>query len=129
MTTTTATRHSTTTATWRKTQSGEWAVCGLAAVVKAGTDVHVAKKNGEVTVEHIARVGKTFRAADGNTMVYGYLAASSSSSSSPRPHRSGRRCDECGRSGADTPARDSSGIPGMVCDRCARYPSYELSFA
>lgn len=51
-------------------------------------------------------------------------AASHSSSSSS----SGKKCDECGAPGAKYSARDSSGIPGTVCARCSRMPSYELSF-
>ncbi len=38
-------------------------------------------------------------------------------------------CDECGRRGARHQRYDSSGIAGVVCDRCSRSASYELSFA
>ncbi len=42
---------------------------------------------------------------------------------------SGGSCDECGRRGARHPRHDSSGIPGVVCDRCNSSADYELSFA
>lgn len=38
-------------------------------------------------------------------------------------------CAECGRGGARYFRRDSSGIGGMVCNRCAAEPDYCLSFA
>lgn len=38
------------------------------------------------------------------------------------------RCEECGRV-AVTTKRDTSGIVGHVCSRCAKTPSYQLSFA
>lgn len=51
--------------------------------------------------------------------------------------RGGRQCDECGGGGAYHHRRDSSGIPGIVCDRCDRSSchddggpaDYLLSFA
>lgn len=45
-------------------------------------------------------------------------------------HPSGReRCAECYDRYATTTATDSSGLSGPVCNRCARQPSYMLSFA
>lgn len=38
------------------------------------------------------------------------------------------RCAQCDHHGARTERCDSSGIYGMVCDRCARCDQYELSF-
>ncbi|MFK0142604.1 hypothetical protein [Streptomyces murinus] len=38
-------------------------------------------------------------------------------------------CDNCERPGRGHEATDSNGIPGRVCARCAREPSYLLSFA
>lgn len=41
----------------------------------------------------------------------------------------GGKCDECGRYTHTRRRRyDSSGILGMCCAKCARTPSYELSF-
>ncbi|MFJ4703019.1 hypothetical protein ACIP5N_33195 [Streptomyces sp. NPDC088768] len=44
----------------------------------------------------------------------------------PQPRRT---CDNCEGPGRGHDATDSSGIPGRVCARCAREPSYLLSFA
>lgn len=44
----------------------------------------------------------------------------------PRPRRT---CDNCEGPGRGHDATDSNGIPGRVCARCAREPSYLLSFA
>ncbi|MGW2654402.1 hypothetical protein ACWC1D_12220 [Streptomyces sp. NPDC001478] len=44
----------------------------------------------------------------------------------PRPRAT---CDNCGGPGRGRDATDSSGIPGRACARCAREPSYLLSFA
>ncbi|MFE7485827.1 hypothetical protein [Streptomyces sp. NPDC057552] len=44
----------------------------------------------------------------------------------PRPRAT---CDNCERPGRGHEATDSNGIPGRVCARCAREPSYLLSFA
>ncbi|MET9779079.1 hypothetical protein ABZ023_33335 [Streptomyces sp. NPDC006367] len=40
-----------------------------------------------------------------------------------------RTCDNCDGPGRGHEATDSNGIPGRVCARCAREPSYALSFA
>ncbi len=44
----------------------------------------------------------------------------------PRPRAT---CDNCEGPGRGHHATDSNGIPGHVCARCAREPSYLLSFA
>ncbi|MER8118980.1 hypothetical protein [Streptomyces sp. NPDC094031] len=44
----------------------------------------------------------------------------------PRPRAT---CDNCEGHGRGHEATDSNGIPGRVCARCAREPSYLLSFA
>ncbi|WP_406414753.1 hypothetical protein OG923_34125 (plasmid) [Streptomyces halstedii] len=44
----------------------------------------------------------------------------------PRPRAT---CDNCEGPGRGHEATDSNGIPGRVCARCAREPSYLLSFA
>lgn len=41
----------------------------------------------------------------------------------------GEVCSECGRSGATELCIDSSGIPGVCCERCASLSPVERSFA
>lgn len=62
-----------TTASYRKTQQGEWVVFGSIDIVKVG-EVTVTKKSGEMKVEQVVRVGKTFTTADGDCC-YGYLGS------------------------------------------------------
>ncbi len=40
----------------------------------------------------------------------------------------GPRCDECGRAGATTTARDGSGLLGRVCASCARLAEDERCY-
>jgi hypothetical protein len=48
----------------------------------------------------------------------------------PRPEYTGAgTCANCNQRGARHERRDSSGIPGLVCNRCDRAPDYLLSFA
>ncbi|MCQ1577185.1 hypothetical protein [Streptomyces parvus] len=47
----------------------------------------------------------------------------------PPVPRQRRTCDNCDGPGRGHEATDSSGIHGRVCARCAREPSYALSFA
>jgi len=59
---------------YRKTQSGKWAVCGPTSVVKVGATVTVTKKDGSTKTEVIEAVGKPF-VRNGVDAVYGYPAA------------------------------------------------------
>ncbi|MEV0616211.1 hypothetical protein AB0I81_23050 [Nonomuraea sp. NPDC050404] len=101
------------TITFRKTKSGEWVAYGPAELIKPGPVV-VSKKDGTTVEEVIERVGAPFDVG-GQPMVYGYLAPAA--------------CVNCDQPGATHHRRDSSGIPGKVCDRCNREPWYMLSFA
>lgn len=74
------------TITYRKTGKGEWVAFGPASVIRAGATVTVTKRGGETKTEHITSVGKPFT-ADGQQMVYGYLAASAA----PSPRSDSRR--------------------------------------
>jgi hypothetical protein len=111
--------------TWRKTRDGEWVVCGPAKILRqclrTRTAVDVTKRSGEVQYVQLTHVGKTF----GDGLAYGYIAEQGNS----RPTASGQTCDECDGRGASHHRTDSSGISGIVCDRCSREPSYALSFA
>lgn len=61
------------TFTWRKTQSGEWVICGdakaLRHAVRGGLSVPVTSKSGASKRVFPTRVGKTFS----NGLAYGYL--------------------------------------------------------
>ena len=96
------------TASYRKTQTGEWVVMGPTSIVKANATVTVAKKDGSTKVETIAKVGRPFQ-AQGREMVYGYIARSAWSTTGTRPARNQygqhRECDECGE----------LATPGTVC--------------
>jgi hypothetical protein len=110
---------------WKKTRDGEWVVCGAASelrqAAKTYTALPVTSRSGQTKWVQIARVGRAF----GDGLAYGYLATSAGRSAS----RSSEQCDECGRTGARHERTDSSGIAGLVCDRCSRLASHELSFA
>lgn len=60
------------TATYRKTQQGEWVIVGSIDIVKVG-EVTVTKKSGETKVETVVRVGKTFT-TDAGECCYGYTS-------------------------------------------------------
>ncbi len=66
--------------TWRKTQSGQWAVCGPAEQIRPGATVVVAKRSGGTSTVEIESVGKTFD-RDGVPSRYGYPAERSSGGS------------------------------------------------
>jgi hypothetical protein len=106
------------TITYRKTKAGQWIAYGPVTAITAGAIIRVSKRSGETKLEQIASVGRPFE-ADGQQMVYGYLAP-------PRPAATSRTpaardmCDECGERAAVTTAYDMSGIPGHVCGRCRR---------
>lgn len=70
-----STQTTTQTASYRKTKTGEWVAYGPTSIVRIG-QVAVAQKDGEVKVETIERVGRTFQ-VNGVDMVYGYLFGSS----------------------------------------------------
>lgn len=135
------------TITYRRTKSGAWVACGPATQVKPGAMVTVTKRSGERQVEHIESVGRIFQ-ADGVEMRYGYLATNTSSRDGTRnrgrmtisqnlaaahrasaPSRGGicANCQQPRRSLSE--CRDSSGLLGMCCPRCASEPDYTRSFA
>jgi hypothetical protein len=115
----------TATITFKKTQRGEWAVCGPVSAVREGTEVTVTKRSGDTKRVYIERTGREFQ-VDGKAMVYGYIAPSA-----PKAPNAGRGgiCDECGKPRRNLSACvDSSGIGGMCCPRCASMSPYERSF-
>lgn len=116
--------------TYRKTRAGAWVAYGPSYAIKAGATVTVAKRDGTTKQETITSVGKTFT-ADGQSMVYGYLAPATATRPSGTAGNTARShtCDECGERSGRIPRRDSSGIAGHVCSRCDRCADYELSFA
>lgn len=104
--------------TYRKTRTSEWVVYGphtvLTSAMEAGGIVQVTKKDDTTKDEVIERVGKPFE-VDGAAMAYGYIKPPA--------------CDNCAKPGGVHRRRDSSGIQGLVCDRCSFEPHYALSFA
>ena len=60
---------------YRKTGKGEWVAYGPASQIIAGTTVTVTKASGETKTELVESVGRSFT-ANGQQMVYGYLAKS-----------------------------------------------------
>jgi hypothetical protein len=111
--------------TWRKTKGNEWVVYSdhAALKTKVGCFVTVRSAKGETKEVQVVRLGNPFL-VNGQRKVYGYIAQAPRSAST-----SASTCDECGRNGARHQRFDSSGIGGLVCDRCNRCESYELSFA
>jgi uncharacterized Zn-finger protein len=119
-------------ATWRKTKSGEWVVYAtheaLDHAQSQAEPVTVTTKAGSTKDVAIDSVGKPFT-VDGVKMAYGHprpepREATAAIRRQPRADM----CDNCGGRGARYERFDSSGIPGVVCGRCAREESYELSF-
>jgi len=79
-----------TTATYTKTQKGEWVVLAPAAALKAGATITVTKKDGTTKTETIESVGRAFE-RNGRQMAYGYPAKTKTT------HRTHSAfCDECG---------------------------------
>ncbi len=86
---------------WRKTRDGEWVVIGSPKVVRAGTVVTVARKDGSQSQERIAWTGAPFM-VDGLQMVYGHVAkdgGDGGSRRSPTPSQGkdwpGKMCPAC----------------------------------
>ena len=113
--TTTSTR--TTRPTWHRRRDGTWVVAGPSRLVRPGAVTVVAPGRTRARVQVVA-VGREF-VRDGVAMRYGYVAEASR----------GPRCDECGRPGATTTARDVSGFLGRVCAFCARLAEDERRYA
>lgn len=114
--------------TYRKTKDGKWVAFGPASEVRVGT-ITVTKRNGETKSETVANVGRPFK-IEGIDHVYGYLEPRAPEVPSLDPMDD--RCAECGSPlrGRGKRAYDSSGIPGLICGRCARQTNqYERSFA
>ncbi|WP_166345187.1 hypothetical protein [Phytoactinopolyspora limicola] len=130
--------NTTTRTTFRKTKSGEWVAFGPASIVRPRTSVRVTKRSGQVQTVIIETVGRPFK-VDGVDMVYGYIERPSRAPRAAAPvarQRDNRRegkggiCDECDQPRRNLQeCRDSSGILGLCCPRCAAGPAYERSFA
>jgi predicted RNA-binding Zn-ribbon protein involved in translation (DUF1610 family) len=106
--------------TYRKNpRTGEWTVFGPQSELRVGV-VTVHRKDGTTKSERVVRLSKPFN-VDGVTHVYGYIEKKTS-------HET---CDECGEPirGRAIQCRDSSGIVGYCCARCASEPWYARSFA
>lgn len=103
----------TTVLRYRNTKRG-WVVYGPADRVTAGADVQVTKANGEVKSERITSVGRPFQ-ADGQTMIYGYLAEPA-----PAPARPKRQRIRSSRMSCPTDGNCSSFGNGQSCgaDEC-----------
>jgi len=123
---TTATRTPSTAVTYSRLRSGEWGVRGPASHLAAGSRVTVGRKDGSTSEVVIGRILWT-----GDGVALATIESSSSSSrSSSRSSRSGGIRDACEEPRRHlTECRDSSGISGMCCPRCAALSSYERSFA
>lgn len=115
---------------YRKLRDGSWGVLGPASVLKAGAVVTVWKRDGSAKTEKIIEVTSRPFDVDGVKCVYGRIERVER-----EPVRSGDSsratvCAECGGAlrGRGTQCRDSSGIAGVCCSRCAAMPSVERSF-
>jgi hypothetical protein len=121
-----------TAAQFRRTQDGTWVVFGSVDEVKRGK-VRVQKKDGRMSDVMVTRLGRPFN-VNGIPHVYGYFESEKPSGNSGTSRNHGTRsdvCDNCFKPlrGRGSPARDSSGIPGIVCPQCARMSQYERSYA
>lgn len=120
--------------TYRRTKSDEWVAYGPAAEVRLGL-IAITRKDGAASYREVVRVGRSFE-VQGVLHCYGYLADELPRSHShvdagtlqPQDRESGP-CANCGLGRGVVMRRDSSGIGGLVCQRCSRDASYELSFA
>ena len=112
--------------TWRKSKSGEWVVCGPVDDVRVGV-VTVTKRSGVIEHVEIEKLGRPFQTDDGRTLVYGYPAKTERTTTATRSSYRGP-CENCGEGKASYSVVDSSGIQGMVCERCSNLPRWELSF-
>lgn len=104
---------------YRKTKTGAWVVFGPAAAIAAGATITVTTRAGDVHAEHVESIGRPFD-VEGVAMVYGYLADRNAT---------GGMCENCTTNSPYlTLCRDSSGIQGYCCHRCASGPDLERSF-
>lgn len=119
----------TTTISYRKTKTGEWVAYAPAAAV-AGTveQITVTKRDGSTKTETIERLGRPF-VVDGREMVYCYLAKAAWPTTTTTRKPSSSPCDECGERRGYIECRDSSGLMGLCCSRCAAGSDYARSFA
>ena len=101
---------------WHRRGDGTWVVLGPSQLVRPGAVTVVTPGRRRARVQVVA-VGREF-VRDGVPMRYGYVAEAS-----PGPC-----CDECGRAGATTTARDGSGLLGRVCASCARLAEDERCY-
>lgn len=69
--------------TYRKTQAGQWVVCGPVSVVRPGTQVTVYKSDGTTKTELIETCGRPF----GDNLVYGYIAQRAAAATVKQPTR------------------------------------------
>lgn len=120
---------------FRKTKTDEWVVMAPVARLRQCLDqesgeLSVRKANGEWKVVDLARVGKPFT-VDGVEMAYGYLRQDEKlRQSKPAGSGKGGICDECQQPRRNLrECRDSSGLVGLCCPRCASMADYERSFA
>lgn len=119
--------------TFRTTKQGEKVVFGTVRQVHPGNvKVSVEGARGGLERVKVLSLGKPFT-VNGVEHVYGYLreAAAAPAKRPAKKASAGRRgtCDECFEYRDLVPARDSSGINGMVCRRCAALAPHGLSFA
>jgi len=97
---------------YRKAKDGRWIVCGPVAEMHIGS-VRVTKRDGSTKLEIVESLGRPF-ATERGMMVYGYLAARATASSTRRS--SNGRCRECG--GPIRDARHHKAMGGL-CGECA----------
>lgn len=116
-------------ATYAKLKDETWGVRvpGRAA---AGDSVVVERKDGTRNNEVVSRV--LWTGEDRQKAPVSLCTIMSSSSDRTRVSSSSSyrgTCDECGESSSSLRAcKDSSGIQGYCCSRCASQPSYDRSF-
>lgn len=83
----------TTTATYRKTKTGQWVAFGPASLIKPGPVV-ITKRSGQTKTEIVASVGRPFT-VNGQAMVYGYLAETAPARRTTRRNSAVYNPDRC----------------------------------
>ena len=114
-------------ATWMKLRDGSWGV-RITGTAKPGDTVTVTSKGGETKTATVANVVWTGNGVTLCSVTGGSEGGSRRSGTGAYMGRGGK-CNECGRpSRILRSCRDSSGIQGHCCSRCAALSPWDRSF-
>lgn len=111
-----------TNATYTKLRDGSWGIRVEGEKPVVGQVIIVRKKSGETRNETVKAV---LWSGDGVNL----CSIKSGDSETARKPAGREMCAECGQRPGVRMCRDSSGIVGMCCSRCAALPPYKRSFA